>query len=145
MTTKKPKKEKKPFWKKLPPELQRVADHIGKSIDNGHILDYIAAGICAYAGYHAGEEMQQPIEVKAGLAASGLIAYQLSKSMNLVAGASGVAYLASLGLISAWNPMRQGAQEAWQQFAETIGQPEVKPKEMLFPPLNMPWLRLVRP
>jgi len=144
MTKKTPKREKKPFWKKFP-ELKRVADHIGKAIDNGHILDYISAVICAYAGYKAGEELNQPLEVKAGLAASGLIAYQAMKSKNLVAGASGIAYLASLGLITAWNPIQQGAQQAWQEFAETIGQPEVKPKEMLFPPLNMPWLRLVRP
>ena len=136
-------KPKKPFWKKLPPELKRITEHIGKA--NGHVLDYAAALVCIYAGYKAGEEMQQPLEVKIGLASSGLIAYQAMKSRNLVAGASGIAYLASLGLINAWNPIQQGVQESWREFRETIGQPELEPEQFFFPPLNMPWLRLVRP
>lgn len=111
-------KPKEPFWKKFPPELKRLADHIGKSIDNGHAIDYAAALICVFAGYKAGEDLKQPLEVKAGLAASGLIAYQAMKSRNLVAGASGIAYLASLGLINAWNPISQAIEPTIEQAAE---------------------------
>ena len=96
---------KKAFWKKHP-ELERIARHLGKMIDNEGLTDFLAGLGCFVAGsiaaYNLGARKPEQI---IGTGFSGLIAYKLATSRNLVAGASGTLYLAGLGLIDAWNPL----------------------------------------
>jgi hypothetical protein len=107
-----PKKRKKnskkePFWKNLAPEWKHVSEHIGKIVDNmkpNDILD-LAAGLTAfYAGFQVGQMNKVDLLGSIGLGGSGIIAYELAKSGNIVAGASGTAYLASLGLLNLFDP-----------------------------------------
>lgn len=101
-----PRKKKKPrkgFSRSQKEWEESVARHIGKFIDNlkgEDLLNLISAGICAYAGFNAAKQLGGDNIQAAGAAGSGIIAYQLAKSMNLAAGTAGVAYLASLGLIA---------------------------------------------
>ena len=92
---KKQKKTKLAFWKKLGPEGQRVADHVGKIIDNSRIQEATDAIINLALAYYG---------VKAfghiGGAIIGPISLKLATARNDVAGAAGVAGLAALGLAS---------------------------------------------
>ena len=111
MVTKKRKRKKrseaKPFWKKHP-ELKRIARHIGKMIDNEGLTDFLAGLGCFAAGSLAAYNLgSRKIEEIIGTGFSGLIAYKLARSRNLIAGASGTLYLAGLGLIDAWNPLTE--------------------------------------
>ena len=104
------RKKKDPFWKKLDPELKSLATHIGKIFDNAKpsdLIDLVAALTAGFAGFRAGQLAGVNLVGSLGLGGSGVMAYQLAKSPNVVAGASGVAYLASLGLINVWNPLTQ--------------------------------------
>jgi len=103
----KKKREKKAFWKKHA-ELERIARHIGKMIDNEGLTDFIAGLGCFAAGSIAAYNLgARKIEEIIGTGFSGLIAYKLATSRNLIAGASGTLYLAGLGLIDAWNPLSE--------------------------------------
>jgi len=111
----KKKKPRKGFNRSAKEWEKSIATHIGKVIDNlkaEDILNLTAASISALAGYLAGKRLNADEMTSAGMAASSLLAYQLSKAPNLVAGASGVAYLSSLGLISAWDPISGAVQKA---------------------------------
>jgi len=103
-----PKKKRKGFSRSKKQWEESIARHIGKFIDNlkgEDLLNLISAGICAYAGFNAAKQLGgDDIQAVSG-AGSGIIAYQLAKSMNLIAGASGTAYLASLGILNLWSPV----------------------------------------
>ena len=102
---KKKKPGRKGFTRSAKEWEKSIATHIGHLIDNlkgEDILNLIAAGICSYAGYVAAKKLGADEVQAVGGAGSGLIAYQLAKSMNLVAGASGTAYLAGLGILDVW-------------------------------------------
>jgi len=117
---KKRSKEKKPFWKKLNPELKHLAEHIGKITDNTswkELLDVALALACAGAGWIAGENLGvKDVKVKAGMALSGAIAYRLATSGNLIAGASGTALLGAYGLIDVWNPLTGALETSAREF-----------------------------
>jgi len=101
----KKKREKKAFWKKHP-EVERITRHLGKLIDNEKLTDLLAGLGCFAAGSIAAYNLgARKIEQIIGTGFSGLIAYKLATSRNLIAGASGTLYLAGLGLIEAWNPI----------------------------------------
>ncbi|MBA7530981.1 hypothetical protein ES705_23192 [subsurface metagenome] len=92
---KKQKKTKLAFWKKLGPEGKRVADHVGKILDNSRIqeaTDGIINLALAYYGVKAFGHI--------GGAIIGPISLKLATARNEVAGAAGVAGLACLGLAS---------------------------------------------
>jgi len=98
---------KKAFWKKHP-ELERIARHLGKMIDNEGFTDFLAGLGCFAAGSLAAYNLgSRKLEEIIGTGFSGLIAYKLARSDNLIAGASGTLYLAGLGLIDAWNPLTE--------------------------------------
>lgn len=62
MTGKKPKKEKKPFWKKQGPEMQRIYDHLGRFIDRLSLTDVMnlaAFGASSYMAYTAIKEIEK--------------------------------------------------------------------------------------
>ena len=102
------RKARKGFTRSQKEWEETIAGHIGRFIDNlkgEDVLNLVAAGISAYAGYSAAKQLGANESVALGAAGSGIIAYQLAKSMNMVAGASGTAYLASLGLIHLWSPV----------------------------------------
>ena len=109
---------KKAFWKKHP-ELERIASHIGKMIDNEGLTDFLAGLGCFVAGsiaaYNLGARKPEQI---IGTGFSGLIAYKLATSQNLIAGASGTAFLGALGLIDVWNPLAEFTSELWRKFKE---------------------------
>jgi len=112
---KKKRKSKEPFWKKGGPELKSIAGHIGKFVDNlkaNDVLDLLAAGICSWCGYQAGKQLGADQMESLGMAASGLVSYQIAKAPNQIASACAAAYLASIGVIAAWNPLTQGIEEA---------------------------------
>jgi hypothetical protein len=92
---KKQKKTKLAFWKTLGPEGKRVADHVGKIIDNSRIQEATDAIINIALAYYG---------VKAfghiGGAIIGPISLKLATARNEVAGAAGVAGLAILGVAS---------------------------------------------
>ncbi|MFH1327292.1 MAG: hypothetical protein ABIH76_00330 [Candidatus Bathyarchaeota archaeon] len=123
MVKRKQRKPRKGFNRSAKEWEQSIATHIGKFIDNldaKNVLDLFTAAICAYGGYRAGEVIGQPIETRLGMAASGVLGYQLAKSMNPVAGASGTVLLASYGLINVWNPLTEAAESAEQAIQKTI-------------------------
>ena len=103
----KAKKKREALWKKHP-ELERITRHLGKMIDNESLTDFIASLGCFAAGSIAAYNLgARKIEQIIGTGFSGLIAYKLATSRNLIAGASGTLYLAGLGLIDAWNPLTE--------------------------------------
>jgi len=113
-------KEKLPFWKKHP-ELKRITRHLGKMIDNESLTDFLAGLGCFLAGSIAAYNIgARKIEDIIGTGFSGLIAYKLARSENLVAGASGTLYLAGLGLIDAWNPITGVTHRIILEIGETI-------------------------
>ena len=123
MPRKKKRKEKLPFWKKIKnPELKRLAEHIGKITDNTSwkdFMDIFLAGVCAYAGWQAGENLKQKTEIKLGMALSGAVAYRLATSGNLIAGASGTLLLGTYGLIDVWNPLTGWLMSAMEESYES--------------------------
>lgn len=97
------RKPRKGFTRSQKEWEETIAKHIGKVIDNlrgEDIINLTCAGICAFAGYRGAKELGADEAVAVGAAGSGVIAYQLAKSMNMIAGAAGAGYLASLGLIN---------------------------------------------
>jgi len=102
---KRKRSKKLAFWKKHP-ELKRISAHLGKMIDNEKLTDLIAGLGCLIAGgltaYNLGS--RDPAQIL-GASLSGLVAYKLATSQNLIAGASGTAYLGALGLINFVNPL----------------------------------------
>jgi len=104
----KKKKPRKGFTRSSKEWEESIATHIGHLIDNlkgEDLLNLIAGAGCAYAGYNAAVIAGADIAGQIGAAGSGIIAFQLAKSMNVIAGGSGTAYLAALGLINVWNPL----------------------------------------
>jgi len=94
---KKPKKKKVkvPFWKKWGPDAKHITDHAGKIIDNSTISDVRDAVLdlaLAYFGIKAFGRLEGAI--------IGPISLRLATSMNVVAGAAGVAGLGIMGLCS---------------------------------------------
>jgi hypothetical protein len=74
-----------------------------------------------------------------GLGGSGIIAYELAKAPNIVAGASGTAYLASLGLLNLFNPDFGSPQEQIVNWVRgQAGQPPISevPKITITPALG---------
>ncbi|RLI52321.1 MAG: hypothetical protein DRP09_18185 [Candidatus Thorarchaeota archaeon] len=117
------KREPQPFWKKFKsPELKRIATHIGKHFDNlksEDVLNYLAAAICAVGGYSAAKRLgADDLTALTSGAPVGLISYQLVKQPNLVAGASGAAMLASLGIINVYDPLAQLAIRAGEELGK---------------------------
>ena len=102
MVKRKPRKPRKGFSRSNKEWEETIARHIGKVIDNLKGEDFInlmAAGICGYSGFVAAKQLGADNTLALGAAGSGVIAYQLAKSPNMIAGAAGLGYLASLGLI----------------------------------------------
>lgn len=100
---------------------ESFATHVGKIIDNlkaEDILNLVASGISAYGGYAAAKRLGGDEVTALGGAASGIIAYQLAKAPNIVAGASGTAYLASLGIVNLWDPITGVAKALPMQLTE---------------------------
>lgn len=96
------RKPRKGFTRSQKEWEKSIATHIGKVIDNlkgEDIINLTAAGICAFAGYRAAKELGADDAIAMGAASSGIIAFKLATSMNIIAGAAGTGYLASLGLI----------------------------------------------
>lgn len=134
---KRQKREKKAWWKQTP-ELERITRHIGKHIDNlksEDILNYIGAAICAAGGYTATKNLgADDITALTTGAPLGLIAYQLVKAPNLIAGASGAAILAGLGIINIYNPLANVFQiKIFEGITEELGKltETVKPKPVV--------------
>ena len=69
---------------------ETISDHIGKSIDSGHLPDYLIYAALAYLGF---ETFGHSI----GGAVFGPIALKLAQSPNIAASVSGVTGLALLG------------------------------------------------
>ena len=104
---KRKRSKKLAFWKKHP-ELKRISAHLGKMIDNEKLTDLIGALGCFAAGSLAAYNLgSRDLAQIIGTGFSGLIAFKLATSRNLIAGASGTLYLAGLGLIDAWNPLTE--------------------------------------
>lgn len=136
--TKRKKKVKEPFWKNLDPELRSIGAHIGKIFDNAKpsdIIDMIASLTAFYAGFNAGQLAKVDLKGSLGLGGSGVIALQLAKSPNIVAGASGTAFLASLGLINVWNPLTQAVSEIVEKIPPLKAPPPTFP---FLPPSYLP-------
>lgn len=90
---KKKKKEKKAFWKKLDPELQRVTDHLGHIIDNSNvkqITDTLLNLGLSYQGIVVTKNIMGGLIGPLGL--------KLAQSPNIVAGSAGLAILSGLGI-----------------------------------------------
>jgi len=106
---KRPKaKPRKGFTRATKEWEESIARHIGKIIDNlkaEDILNIAGASVAAYAAFRAAQIAKADIPTSLGAAGSGIIAYQLAKAPNIIAGGSGVAYLSVLGLINVWNPL----------------------------------------
>ena len=101
------RKPRKGFLRSQKEWEETIARHIGKFIDNlkgEDLLNLIAGFTTAAAAFRAAKIIGADDLQALGASGSGIIAYQLAKSMNLVAGASGTAYLAGLGLINVWGP-----------------------------------------
>lgn len=99
---KKTKSIKKPFWKKLDPELKHIATHIGKIIDNtnlSQIQDFILNIGLAYAGYELAQDWRGALVGPVGL--------KLAESGNAASGAAGVAALTALGFASIVTHLKQ--------------------------------------
>ena len=97
----KKKKEKQPFWKKGPPELQHLATHIGHIIDNsnaGQLADLAMIGAFAALGYKAWGVYGIP---------TGPLAYKLACTMGgtpPVSQITGLLMLLEMGIqIADWN------------------------------------------
>lgn len=90
---KKPRKKKRPFWKKLDPEFKHIADHIGKIIDNSDLTqtaEFLLMAGLAYQGYKMSKTFAGTL--------AGPLSLKLAQSENLAAGAAGVAGLVAFGL-----------------------------------------------
>lgn len=81
------------------------------------LLNVLGAGISAYGGYAAGTRLNANLPTKIGMAASGIIAFQLAKSPNMIAGGSGVLTLVSYGLINAYDPLLGGIKKEAETLA----------------------------
>lgn len=110
MTRKQKRRVKQPFWKKWDPTIKAAGRSFKKIFESGHGMDYTAAAGCAFLGGAFGYKMspakipEKILGVGAG-AISGVIAYQLCKSMNLASGSAGVSILAGMGIVSSpWFP-----------------------------------------
>jgi len=102
------KKKRKGFTRSRKAWEESCSTHLGHIIDNlkgEDLLNLFAAAVCAYGGYHAGEELGADVSTRLAMAGTGVLAYQLSKAMNVVAGGSGVAVLAAYGIVNVWNPL----------------------------------------
>jgi len=105
------KRKRLPWWKKNP-EIERITRHIGKVIDNSKIDDWLNLalyGIVGIAGYQAASKLGVD---GLGGATAGIIALRLATSDNEIAGASGTAVLAAIGLIDAVNPLAEAVAQA---------------------------------
>ncbi len=142
------KKTKEPFWKKIKnPELKRLAEHIGKITDNTNwkeFLDIITRLSVAYFGYQAGKRIGGNLEHNISLALTSIIAYDLAKSDNLIAGASGMAFLSGIGLINVWNPLSISIEMQFQNLLNILGEGFEDLKQQAwkltspFPPIQVP-------
>ena len=87
-----PRKQKKPnkgFHRSAKEWEESIAGHIGKAIDNGHILDYLLTAGLAYMGYN--------VYGPAGIL-MGPLALKLAQSPAIPASATGVLVLGHMGL-----------------------------------------------
>ena len=114
------KKPKEAWWKKNP-EVKRIARHLGKAIDRTNILDLIMYGTAAIFGGRAAYLATDNFIAIPGGAATGIIALKLASSRNIIAGASGVATLAAIGLANIINPDMMvnpiaAQSEAWKEL-----------------------------
>ena len=109
--------------------LDSIAAHLGKLVDNSNVeqmTDLAASLLCSYMGYRAARQLggTQELSIISG-GGSGLIAFKLAKSANMVAGASGVVTLASLGLVSMYDPLASffaGIPDVGKGFSDALGQ-----------------------
>lgn len=136
---KKAKKPRKGFTRSQKEWEESIATHIGKVIDNlkaEDVLNLVGAGISAFAGYSAAKTLGADEGVAIGAGMSGIIGYQLAKAPNMIAGASGTAYLASLGLIQLWGPL----ENIGKAIVDIPGQAVERAKTMPFPfGLGLDW------
>jgi len=152
MVKRKPKNPRKGFNRSKKEWEESIATHIGKFIDKldgNQIMTLLSNAIVGYAGFKAVEKLSpgyweevEPsgppgsggvggkvwheganLEMKLGGAASAIIALKLASSMNLVAGASGTAYLASLGLINFWDPITNTIKGVFPFYMESVDSP----------------------
>jgi len=133
----KKKKPKKALWKKHP-ELQRIADHIGKFIDRLSVKDVqhiIAGGLCIYAGNeaaalltHKKEDGSKPFETRDRIlgGATGMLGYNLTMTEGLASQSAGLITLASIGLLNVPNlpeEIKEGMPNIFPVYALTGGDP----------------------
>lgn len=97
---------------------ETISSHIGKSIDSGHLPDYLLNAALAYLGWEA---FQDPI----GLI-YGPVALKLATASNVIAGAAGVVGLTLLGLSF-------GKQE-WEHQPADVKKESGIVKEVICPP-----------
>lgn len=117
---KRKKSKKEPFWKKLDPELQSIATHIGHIVDNSNIKDITDLAIliaCAYGGYNVWSKVHPDLGI--GGAITGAVGYKLATTEGGTPPASQIAGLGILGstvLVGAnipgwWNELPQEEKE----------------------------------
>ena len=122
---KKTRSKKEPFWKKIKnPELQRLAEHIGKITDNTSWKDFADLFLMLAItglGWQASNVLGiKDLKTKISVALSAPVAYKLATSPNLIAGASGTVYLATLGLIDVWNPLTGAYESGMMGLKKTL-------------------------
>ena len=101
-------------------------DDIATLIKGVDFIDIAAAMICAFAGYQAGAAFGADAKTRLGMAGSGILAYKLALSDNLIAGASGTGLLAAYGVLDLWNPLRELASQLLPFEIEPTIQEELK-------------------
>ena len=120
------KKKIKKVVKKAERGFKQIQDYLADVAkrDPSKMLDLTLYGIAAYYGYRGVEQaIKKPtVEQKLAGAASAMVALKLAQSPNVIAGASGTAFLAGIGLLNIWNPLTEaataGAEAIKQRSAE---------------------------
>ena len=116
-----PRKQKKPnkgFHRSAKEWEESIAGHIGKAIDNGHILDYLLTAGLAVMGYD--------VYGTPGILI-GPLALKLAQAPSIPAAATGVAVLGHMGLTSTGiiNHLYEGAGQIGEWITEHLrGFPE---------------------
>jgi len=106
---KKQRKPRKGFTRSKKQWEESIAGHIGKFIDNmkgDDLLNLFAAGVCAFGGYSAAKRLGGNETAALGGAATSVVAFQLAKSMNIIAGGAGIGFLAGVGVIDVYDPLK---------------------------------------
>lgn len=115
------KKPKVPFWKKLDPELQSIATHIGKMTDNMKLNDWADLGIIAGLAYLSYDVTQ---DLRGALI--GPIGYKLATTMGgtpPLSQIAGLTILAALGMASFREAGSEGASLRLGEYEFPLGFP----------------------